>query len=87
MDVCISRGILYPKIGSNITNTIQQIDVGPYFKIMRSVSRTTTTFGETNLLTMEVDRIINSLVNMYVVELHSHELLAIKYCALPTHKH
>ena len=41
----MSRGILSCKIGAKITESVQPLDVGPFFKMLKSSSRNTTTLG------------------------------------------
>ena len=41
----LSRGVEYNKIGAEITETVQSLDLGPFFKIMKCASRKTTARG------------------------------------------
>ena len=57
----VSRGIKKCKIGAKITEPVQPLDVGPFFKTMKSSSRTTTTLGTDNPLRSTVIGIFKDL--------------------------
>ena len=53
--VSMKRGIFFGKIGANITETLQPLDLGPFFKILKKSSRNMTAVGRERPLTIIVD--------------------------------
>ena len=55
MKKAMERGIYFSKIGAKITESAQPLDLGPFFKILKTVARFMTSSGQKTPLTIMVD--------------------------------
>ena len=52
----MNKGIHFSKIGAKITDTLQQLDLGPFFKILKMSVRNSTSVGSMSDMTLSVDK-------------------------------
>ena len=74
----MKKGIHFPKIGAKIIETFQPLDLGPYFKILKSSERNTTDVGTTSVMSRVVDQIFKQLRIGEEVVLRHGKLNALK---------
>ena len=84
MESSVKMGILHCKIGAKITDKVQPMDVDAGFKVMKSVARTTTSIGNSNPLSIYVNRAFGEMRHSNKLKLVSQKELIITDCILST---
>ena len=80
----MNKGIHFSKIGANITETSQPLDVGLFFKILKMTGHNSTSIGTTSDMAFIVDKIFKKLTMDKNVILSTCKLNALKDCIIST---
>ena len=76
----MNRGIHFSKIGANITETSQPLDLGPFFNILVKPGRNMTSVGSKTPLSIIVDIILKRLKKDKMLVLSTLKENALKDC-------